>query len=74
MPDAVSGANAATDAVDIPLAISTAMNVVAAAATLAAIESVPSVDDANYACADNSDGNNTVCMSDETILTALQSQ
>ena len=47
-PDAVSGANAATNAVDIPLAISTAMNVVAAAATLAAIEYVPSADDANY--------------------------
>ena len=76
-PGAVSGAddNVVTnlDLVDAPSRASVTANAAAAAAVLAPVESAPSADAANM-CDENSDGSNTVCMSDETILSALQTQ
>ena len=76
-PGTVSGVddNVSTNVglVDAPSCASVTANAAAAAAVLTAVESAPSVDAVNM-CDENSDGSNTVCMSDETILSALQTQ
>ena len=67
---AAAGADVDASVDGAPLVANSATNVAAAVAVTATVECAPSVDAADVLYDDNSVGNNTMCMSDDTILAA----